>query len=155
MRDLIERLENAANQLVEETPNSIYRRTPAKVKRRGKNVHPKLVARMGEERRTLWYETKSEKHDKAWYQRIKLHPRPNARRDLVAGLDVTMKCSCPDWLYSGAQWWALKEGYLFGLPRPKGIAPKLERNLKPRKFLCKHLAAVVEHMRQRKTKLSG
>jgi len=155
MRQLVERLEGEARLLDEETANSIYRKTPRAVKQKGRNVHPKLVARLGENKQTFWFETKSETSNKGWYQTVKAHPRKGARRELVAGVDVTMKCTCPAWVYSGAQWWALQEGYLYGFPRPKAIVPKLERNLRPRARLCKHLAAVVEHMRTRKTKLSA
>ena len=154
MRALLERIEGEVGLLTEATANSVHRRTPKFVKVRAEVLRPKLVARMGPDKQTLWYETEGATSGKTWYQKVKAHPRPNSRKQLVAGIDVTMRCSCPAWLYSGAQWWALQEGYLYGLPRPKAIAPKLERNLKPRKYLCKHLVAVVEHMRKHKTKLA-
>jgi hypothetical protein len=154
MRVLLERLEDQVGQLDEATANAVYRKTPRAVKNRGDRLRPKLVARTGEDQRTFWYETKgATTPGKTWYQTVKVHPRPNSRKQLIAGIDVTMKCTCPAWVYSGAQWWALQEGYLYGLPRPKVRKPKLERNLSPRAPLCKHMTAVVEHMKRRKTKL--
>jgi len=152
MRELIERIDQRC-QLHEATGNALLRKTPRPVKNRADAVRPKLVSRSGQDRRTWWFESKGVTSRKTWYQTVKIHPRPNSRKQLVAGIDLTMKCTCPAWVYSGAQWWSLSEGYLYGLPRPKAIAPKLVRNLKPRAAMCKHMTAVVEQMRSRRLKL--
>lgn len=61
-------------------------------------------------------------------------------------LDIRLSCSCPAWLYWGAQWWAYQQGYLEGQPRPKLQPPTKELDLRNGFKICKHCKAVSERI---------
>jgi len=138
--------------VVVRTGNSLLRTTPRDVRARARQVRPIFRGRTGDERATFLFEAQGvTSKDKVWKQQVKIHERAGQRRELVSSLDVTMRCDCPAWLYSGAQWWAHREKYLYGLPRAKVRAPVKQKKKIP---LCKHLVAVVEHMQSNRIKIA-
>ena len=55
-------------------------------------------------------------------------------------LHVQVNCSCPSFLYWGAQWHAYMESYLYGAVRPIVTAPK-KRDVGNKFLVCKHILA--------------
>ena len=57
-------------------------------------------------------------------------------------LQVRVSCSCPSWLFWGAQYNATMENYLYGKIRPKFTPPK-KRDPTGRFLVCKHVLACI------------
>lgn len=64
----------------------------------------------------------------------------------ATGLDVKVNCSCPAFLYWGAQWNTHQKDALEGEPRPKLQAPKERLDLRSNFLICKHCKAVCERI---------
>ena len=61
-------------------------------------------------------------------------------------LDVQCSCSCPAFLYWGAQWNLHQRDGLLGEPRPKLQAPTERLDLRSNYVICKHCKAVFERI---------
>jgi hypothetical protein len=61
-------------------------------------------------------------------------------------LDVAVSCSCPAFLYWGAQWNAHQRDALEGEPRPLLTAPTERLDLRENFVICKHVKAVSERI---------
>jgi hypothetical protein len=61
-------------------------------------------------------------------------------------LDVQVQCSCPAFLYWGAQWNLHQRDGLLGPSRPKLQAPKERLDLRGNYVICKHIHAVFERI---------
>ena len=61
-------------------------------------------------------------------------------------LDVQVQCSCPAFLYWGAQWNLHQRDGLLGPPRPKLQAPTERLDLRGNYVICKHIHAVFERI---------
>lgn len=55
--------------------------------------------------------------------------------------DVKYRCTCPAFLYQGADYWSNEKEYLYAQSKAKGIAPS---NDKPVRYTCKHIKAVYD-----------
>jgi len=60
----------------------------------------------------------------------------------IDNLDVRVSCSCPAFLYWGAQWNAHQLDSLEGVPRPLLQAPTKQLDKRDTYFVCKHVAVV-------------
>ena len=56
--------------------------------------------------------------------------------------DLYLSCSCSYWQYQGCEYHALKNSYLFGIPRGTGDAP-VTRDPNGTHKVCKHVYAVL------------
>jgi hypothetical protein len=61
-------------------------------------------------------------------------------------LDVQISCSCPAFLYWGAQWNLHQRDGLLGTPRPQLQAPSEQLDLRGNFVICKHVHAVFERI---------
>jgi len=61
-------------------------------------------------------------------------------------LDVQLNCSCPAFLYWGAQWNLHQRDGLLGKPRPELVAPTERLDLRGNFVICKHCKAVLERI---------
>src|SRR5271155_4640056 len=61
-------------------------------------------------------------------------------------LDIEVQCSCPAFLYWGAQWNLHQRDGLLGPARPKLQAPKERLDLRGNYVICKHCHAVFERI---------
>jgi hypothetical protein len=61
-------------------------------------------------------------------------------------LDVHLNCSCPAFLYWGAQWNLHQRDGLLGDPRPELAAPTKRLDLRKQFVICKHCKAVLERI---------
>ena len=61
-------------------------------------------------------------------------------------LDVQLNCSCPAFLYWGAQWNLHQRDGLLGDPRPELVAPTQHLDLRSNFVICKHCKAVLERI---------
>lgn len=61
-------------------------------------------------------------------------------------LDVQLNCSCPAFLYWGAQWNLHQRDGLLGEPRPELVAPTQRLDLRSNFVICKHCKAVLERI---------
>lgn len=61
-------------------------------------------------------------------------------------LDVQLSCSCPAFLYWGAQWNLHQRDGLLGTPRPELLAPTQRLDLRGNFVICKHCKAVLERI---------
>jgi hypothetical protein len=61
-------------------------------------------------------------------------------------LDVQVSCSCPAFLYWGAQWNLHQRDGLLGNPRPKLVAPTERLDLRANYVICKHIHSVLERI---------
>jgi hypothetical protein len=61
-------------------------------------------------------------------------------------LDVQLNCSCPAFLYWGAQWNLHQRDGLLGKPRPELVAPTQRMDLRGNFVICKHCKAVLERI---------
>lgn len=61
-------------------------------------------------------------------------------------LDIKVTCSCPAFLYWGAQWNSYQRDALFGEPRPLLQAPSERLDLRSHFVICKHCKAVFERI---------
>ena len=61
-------------------------------------------------------------------------------------LDVQVQCSCPAFLYWGAQWNLHQRDGLLGPSRPQLQAPKERLDLRGNYVICKHIHAVFERI---------
>jgi hypothetical protein len=64
----------------------------------------------------------------------------------AADLDVQVSCSCPAFLYWGAQWNLHQQDGLLGTPRPKLVAPTERLDLRANYVICKHVHSVFERI---------
>jgi len=60
----------------------------------------------------------------------------------VETLRVRVSCTCPSWLFWGAQWNAFMGDYLYGKIQPKLTSPK-KRDPSGRFLVCKHVMACI------------
>ena len=67
-------------------------------------------------------------------------PKGNVRD--LGKLHVRVSCTCPSWLYWGAQYNAVMEDYLYGKIRPK-FTPPNKRDPTHRFLVCKHVLACI------------
>jgi len=67
-------------------------------------------------------------------------PHSNVRD--VKKLHVRVSCSCPSFLYWGAQYNALTGGYMYGKIRPKYMPPKV-RDPENKFLVCKHILSCI------------
>src|SRR5271156_6255520 len=61
-------------------------------------------------------------------------------------LDIQVQCSCPAFLYWGAQWNLHQRDGLLGPARPKLQAPTERMDLRSNYVICKHIHAVFERI---------
>jgi hypothetical protein len=61
-------------------------------------------------------------------------------------LDVQLNCSCPAFLYWGAQWNLHQRDGLLDKPRPELVAPTEKLDLRGNFVICKHCKAVLERI---------
>src|SRR5271156_3568483 len=61
-------------------------------------------------------------------------------------LDIQVQCSCPAFLYWGAQWNLHQRDGLLGPARPELQAPKERLDLRGNYVICKHIHAVFERI---------
>ena len=61
-------------------------------------------------------------------------------------LDLQVSCSCPAFLYWGAQWNLHQRDGLLGPPRPELQAPTERLDLRGNYVICKHIHAVFERI---------
>lgn len=61
-------------------------------------------------------------------------------------LDVQVSCSCPAFLYWGAQWNLHQRDGLLGTPRPQLVAPTERLDLRGNYVICKHIYSVFERI---------
>jgi hypothetical protein len=61
-------------------------------------------------------------------------------------LDVQVSCSCPAFLYWGAQWNLHQRDGLLGTPRPQLVAPTERLELRGNFVICKHIHSVFERI---------
>ncbi len=61
-------------------------------------------------------------------------------------LDVMLNCSCPAFLYWGAQWNLHEKDGLLGEARPELVAPTKQLDLRKKFLICKHCKAVLERI---------
>lgn len=61
-------------------------------------------------------------------------------------LDLQVSCSCPAFLYWGAQWNLHMRDGLLGAPRPQLVAPTERLDLRGNFVICKHLHSVFERI---------
>src|ERR1700677_3275021 len=61
-------------------------------------------------------------------------------------LDLQINCSCPAFLYWGAQWNLHQRDGLLGPPRPELVAPTERLDLRGNFVICKHIHAVFERI---------
>lgn len=61
-------------------------------------------------------------------------------------LDIEVSCSCPAFLYWGAQWNLHQRDGLLGIPRPELVAPTERLDLRGNFVICKHIHAVFERI---------
>lgn len=71
---------------------------------------------------------------------------PEEARGLSQVLDVQVSCSCPAFLYWGAQWNLHQRDGLLGPPRPLLQAPTQRLDLRGNFVICKHIHAVFERI---------
>ena len=64
----------------------------------------------------------------------------------ILELDVLLNCSCPHWVYGGAEYFAQQMDYLYGNPR--GPATKPTRPWNQFNYCCKHVYRTYEFLRQ-------
>lgn len=65
---------------------------------------------------------------------------------MAKDLDVQVNCSCPAFLYWGAQWNLHQRDGLYGEPRPLLQAPTERLDLRGNFVICKHIKAVFERI---------
>lgn len=56
--------------------------------------------------------------------------------------DLYLNCSCPFWQWSGPEYWAYKQNYLYGRPRGTAAKPQVRDPDKSHR-MCKHVVAVL------------
>ena len=64
----------------------------------------------------------------------------------INNLDVKVSCSCPAFLYWGAQWNLHELDSLEGVPRPKLVAPTEQLHKRNEYFICKHVKVVSDRI---------
>ncbi|MFA6000100.1 MAG: SWIM zinc finger family protein [Candidatus Paceibacterota bacterium] len=62
----------------------------------------------------------------------------------LTDIDVQLNCTCPHWVYGGAEYFARQRNYLYGNPR--GPATKPTRDWNQRNYVCKHVYAVYTYL---------
>lgn len=67
---------------------------------------------------------------------------PNGNVREVNKLHVRVSCSCPSWIYWGAQYWAHQGDYLYGMVHPV-LAKPGKRDPSGAFTICKHVAACI------------
>jgi hypothetical protein len=65
---------------------------------------------------------------------------------MAKDLNVQVSCSCPAFLYWGAQWNLHQRDGLYGDPRPELVAPTERLDLRGNYVICKHVHAVFERI---------
>jgi len=66
--------------------------------------------------------------------------------DEIRKMDVRIACSCPSFLYWGAQYFAKRDGYLDGAVR--GVYKAPTENDVGKLYVCKHIASVLQLFRK-------
>jgi len=152
MRDLIERLEDLGSECLTEAKafRGIKAKTHRPIRERAEELTSVLKFRMQPrsnggkiQSQTFFFETSGGRSGRTWVQTVKAHAHLSPSRRRVQRMEVTMNCNCPAWLWEGSQYWAVKGGYQYGLPRPKVLLPKI-RDPGHVKGMCKHMWRVSE-----------
>ncbi len=160
MRSLPERLNEFCGELTEaRSLRSVKRVTHKPIRERAEELTSNLVLRMSPRRKsgkiqsqTFFFETSGGRSGATWTQTIKAHVHMTPHRRHVQRMELTMNCDCPAWLWEGSQYWAVKSGYQYGLPRPKVLPPKI-RDPGHVKGMCKHMWAVSEWIKTSKLEI--
>lgn len=82
--------------------------------------------------------------------RVKINPKTAVLRD-VSKMDVQVSCSCDFWRWQGPEYWARKEGYLYGRPRGAATQPAV-RDPNHWNGACKHVLAVFTKVKNYRTR---
>jgi hypothetical protein len=78
--------------------------------------------------------------------RVKFDVSKVEESQMAKDLDLQVACSCPAFLYWGAQWNLHQRDGLYGQPRPELIAPTERLDLRGNYVICKHVHAVFERI---------
>ncbi len=78
--------------------------------------------------------------------KVKFDPSHVTDTTKAKDLDVATSCTCPAFLYWGAQWNLHQQGALEGDPRPLLTAPTERLDLRNQFIICKHIQAVFERI---------
>jgi hypothetical protein len=78
--------------------------------------------------------------------RVKLDPSTIDDKARYDNLDITCSCSCPAFLYWGAQWNLHQQDALEGQPRPLLKAPTKRLDLRSQFLICKHVKVVFDRI---------
>lgn len=78
--------------------------------------------------------------------RVKL-VRPKKNITDAAKMDAKVSCSCDFWRWQGPEHWAKAGDYLYGKPRGTASRPS-EKDPRAQHRVCKHVAAVLDKVRQ-------
>jgi hypothetical protein len=78
--------------------------------------------------------------------RVKFDVSKVQESQMAKDLDVQVSCSCPAFLYWGAQWNLHQRDGLYGEPRPELVAPTERLDLRGNFVICKHAHAVFERI---------
>jgi len=96
----------------------------------------------------MWVYEVQGSQDKPYIVKVKA-PRKGALRK-IDKLDVHVSCSCPFWRWQGPEHWAKTHGYLYG--RPRGTASKpVIKDPDAQHGACKHVLAVLSHVREKES----
>lgn len=164
MDSLLERLEGLALSPLEEAVSfrSVRRKTDRATKKRSRVLESKLTARLRPQRtkggrvksQTLFFETEGSSSGKTWIQKIRALTRPGSKSSKIWNMNVTMVCNCPAWKWGGSDHWALRENYLYGLPRSNRSFPKI-RDPEHNHAVCKHLISVSQLIRDQGVRIDS
>lgn len=78
--------------------------------------------------------------------RVKFDPSQIDDASRYDNLDITVSCSCPAFLYWGAQWNLHQQHALEGQPRPELTAPSQRLDLRSQFLICKHVKVVFDRI---------
>ncbi len=161
MRSLLEKLEFCGSLTEAKSFRAVKRVTEKPIRERAEDLTSELVLRMNPRRKggkvqsqTFFFETSGGKSGKTWTQTIRVHADLTPSRRQVQRMEVTMNCDCPAWLWEGCQYWAVKNKYQYGFPRPKVLFPKI-RDPGHVKGMCKHVWSVSEWVKSNKLEIDS
>jgi len=87
-----------------------------------------------------------------WKQWVKVLLRPGSKKQIVNGMVVRVKCSCPFHRWQGPEHWGTQSDYQYGGLQGTGSFPEI-RDPKHEKAVCKHIVAVFRHIREERIKV--
>ena len=90
--------------------------------------------------------TKEDSDPKGHEVRVKFDLSKIDTGSSINNLDVKVSCSCPAFLYWGAQWNLHQLDSLEGVPRPKLVAPTEQLQKRDTYFICKHVKVVSDRI---------